>query len=249
MQVIRTFGLIGYPLSHSFSKKFFTEKFEQEDIAAKYLNFEIDDIAKLPEIIEVNPQLIGINVTIPYKQDIIQYLNIIDDAAKAIGAVNTVKIIRERDGYSLHGFNTDIIGFSESIKPLIKPHHKKALVLGTGGASKAIIKALESMNIEPLLVSRSSKPDCITYNEIGSETMAEYTVVINTTPLGTYPKTDGCPEIPFEEITDKHLLYDLVYNPEKTEFLKRGEAKGADVKNGLDMLHGQALAAWKIWNE
>jgi len=245
----RLFGLIGYPLSHSFSRKFFTDKFKRENIDAQYMNFEIDNISRLPEIIKDNARLEGINVTIPYKEDVLKYLDYTDDSAREIGAVNTIKIIRRGENTYLYGYNTDITGFAVSIKPLIKAHHKKALVLGTGGASKAVVQALRNMDIEPLLVSRSQRAGCITYNEITSDIMDEYTVLVNTTPLGTYPDTKGCPDIPFEKLSGKHLLYDLVYNPAATEFLKRGESKGAEIKNGLDMLHEQALAAWEIWNE
>jgi len=245
----QTFGLIGYPLTHSFSKKFFTEKFSQEGIDSVYENFEIDNIEKLPAVIRENPTLKGLNVTIPYKQDVFAYLDEVDEAAQEIGAVNTIRIEREGAAYRLRGFNTDVIGFGDSIQPLLKKHHKKALVLGTGGASKAVIRALQKLGLSTVLISRSPKGEGqISYRDLDESLMGEYTVIVNTTPLGTYPKTEGFPDIPYQFISKKHLLYDLVYNPEKTRFLEKGEEQGASIKNGLDMLHGQALAAWEIWN-
>ena len=247
--MMQTFGLIGYPLTHSFSKKFFNEKFSREGVDAIYENFEIDSIGKLPEIIRANPMLKGLNVTIPYKQDVFAYLNEGDEAAKEIGAVNTIRIERDGDNYRLHGFNTDVVGFSDSIEPLLQPHHKKALVLGTGGASKAVVWALLKLGLSTVVVSRSPKgTGQLSYDDLNETLMAEYTVIVNTTPLGTYPKTEGFPNIPYRFINEKHLLYDLVYNPEKTRFLEKGEEQGAAIKNGLEMLHGQALAAWEIWN-
>ena len=247
--MMQTFGLIGYPLTHSFSKKFFNEKFSREGVDAIYENFEIDSIGKLPEIIRANPMLKGLNVTIPYKQDVFAYLNEVDEAAKEIGAVNTIRIERDGDNYRLHGFNTDVVGFSDSFEPLLLPHHKKALVLGTGGASKAVVWALLKLGLSTVVVSRSPKgAGQLSYDDLNETLMAEYTVIVNTTPLGTYPKTEGFPNIPYRFINEKHLLYDLVYNPEKTRFLEKGEEQGAAIKNGLEMLHGQALAAWEIWN-
>jgi shikimate dehydrogenase len=244
-----SFGLIGYPLTHSFSKKFFTEKFSREGIDSVYENFEIDTIGKLPDIIREHPMLKGLNVTIPYKQDVFAYLDEVDEAAREIGAVNTIRIEREEGGTRLCGFNTDVIGFGDSIRPLLKVHHQKALVLGTGGASKAVVRALNALGLSVILVSRSPKGGGqINYRDLDKDRMAEYTVIVNTTPLGTYPKIEGFPDIPYSLITARHLLYDLVYNPEKTRFLEKGEEQGATIKNGLDMLHGQALAAWEIWN-
>ena len=245
----RKFGLIGFPLSHSFSRKFFSEKFSNEGINAEYLNFEIKSITDLQRLIDSHPDLEGFNVTIPYKELIISYLDFIDDSAKQIKAVNTVKI--DRSGYriSLHGYNTDIYGFQESIKPLLQKYHHKALVLGTGGASKAVVKALENLHIETILVSRNPEEKGeISYSDLDEDVMGNYKIIINTTPIGTYPIIEGCPAIPFEWITTKHLLFDLVYNPEMSEFLKQGKQHGANIKNGLEMLHLQALAAWEIWN-
>lgn len=247
----RKFGLIGFPLSHSFSKKFFTEKFAAEGIAAEYLNFEIENISQLPHILTTHHNLEGLNVTIPYKEQVISYLDFIDESAAQIQAVNTIRIIRSGHHISLRGYNTDIQGFQESIKPLLQKHHHKALVLGTGGASKAIVKALENLKIETILVSRNPEPEEkgeISYGDLDEDVMANYKIIVNTTPIGTFPKVEGCPSIPFDLITPKHLLFDLVYNPQVTEFLKQGKQRGAATSNGLDMLHLQALAAWEIWN-
>ena len=282
-----TYGLIGYPLGHSFSRKFFTEKFEKEGIDAQYLNFEIPSIEDFPNIIKNNPELRGLNVTIPYKQQVIQYLDDISEEAKAIGAVNVVKINRpspqpspmmgretmrdagnKPDGLpimgemsegqrgSLMGYNSDVIGFVESIKPLLKPHHKKALILGTGGASKAIHYGLEKkLGLETAFVSRR-KPDdssargterVFTYEEVTADLLKEYEVIVNCSPVGMYPHVDECPTLPYEAMNENHLLYDLVYNPLETLFMKKGAAQGATVKNGLEMLHLQAIASWEFW--
>ena len=245
----RKFGLIGFPLSHSFSRKFFTEKFASEGIEAVYLNFELENIGELNRLIAAHPDLEGFNVTIPYKEQIIRYLEQIEGEAAQIKAVNTVKIDRSGSQISLHGYNTDIHGFQESIKPLLQQYHHKALVLGTGGASKAVMKALGNLGIDAMLVSRNPEEKGeISYNDLDEYVMDSYKIVINTTPIGTYPNIEGCPAIPFEWITSRHLLFDLVYNPEVTEFLRQGSARGATIKNGLEMLHLQALAAWEIWN-
>jgi shikimate dehydrogenase len=244
------YGLIGYPLSHSFSRKFFTDKFLNEKIDAEYLNFEIEQIDFLPKIIQNNPELKGLNVTIPFKEQVLSFLDRIDSAADAVKAVNTIKIIHHNGATPiLEGFNTDLIGFRDSIKPLLKKYHHKALVLGSGGASKAIIQVLTELGIETIVVSRNPQyKGEISYSDLDEGVMESYKVIVNTTPIGTYPKVEGCPPIPFEYINDQHLLYDLVYNPPMTEFFKQGELKGATVKNGLEMLHLQALASWEIWN-
>jgi len=245
----RQFGLIGYPLSHSFSEKFFTEKFVAEGIEAEYHNFEIEDISQLPHIIAVHPELEGLNVTIPYKEQVIKFLEYTDEAAARVHAVNTIRIHRSGHHTALHGYNTDIEGFQESIAPLIQKQHHKALVLGTGGASKAVVRALANLGIDSILVSRNPEDkDGIAYSSLDEDVMNNYKIVVNTTPLGTYPNVESYPAIPFEFITRDHLLFDLVYNPEITEFLKLGKQQGAVIKNGLEMLHIQALAAWKIWN-
>jgi shikimate dehydrogenase len=247
---MRKYGLIGYPLSHSFSRRFFTEYFEKESIAAEYLNFEISELSLLTDIIRENPELVGFNVTIPYKEAIIPYLDSCDAKAAAIKAVNTVKIDRSGGKISLKGFNTDLVGFRNSIIPLLKPHHKKALILGTGGASKAIVTTLNDLSISTQLVSRDAKKGIsISYGQLSKEMMEEYTVVVNTTPLGTFPKTETFPDIPYQFLTNKHLLFDLVYNPAITQFLQKGADCGAAIKNGLEMLELQAMAAWEIWKD
>ena len=276
-----TYGLIGYPLGHSFSRKFFTEKFEKEGIDAQYLNFEIPSIEEFPEIIKNNPELRGLNVTIPYKQQVMQYLDEISEEAKAIGAVNVVRIERpspqpspimgretmrnagnKPDGLpikgdmseglrgSLIGYNSDVIGFVESIHPLLKAHHKKALILGTGGASKAIRYGLEEkLGMKTLFVSRSAREGMITYEEVTAEVLKEYEVIVNCSPVGMYPHVDECPALPYEAMNENNLLYDLVYNPLETLFMKKGAEQGATVKNGLEMLHLQAIASWKFWEK
>lgn len=247
-----TYGLIGYPLGHSFSRKFFTEKFEKEGIDAQYLNFEIPSIEEFPEIIKNNPTLRGLNVTIPYKQQVMQYLDEISEEAKAIGAVNVVKCQLSTVNCQLHltGYNSDVIGFVESIKPLLKPHHKKALILGTGGASKAIRYGLEKkLGMKTLFVSRSAREGMITYEEVTAEVLKEYEVIVNCSPVGMYPHVDECPALPYEAMNENNLLYDLVYNPLETLFMKKGAEQGATVKNGLEMLHLQAIASWKFWEK
>ena len=247
-----TYGLIGYPLGHSFSRKFFTEKFEQEDIDAQYLNFEIPSIEEFPNIIASHPELLGLNVTIHYKQQVMQYLDEISPEAKAIGAVNVVRCQRSTVNCQpkLTGYNSDVIGFVESIKPLLKPHHEKALILGTGGASKAIHYGLEEkLGMETLVVSRTSRENMITYNDITKDLLQDYTVIVNCSPVGMFPKVDECPALPYEAMNENHLLYDLVYNPLETLFMKKGAAQGATVKNGLEMLHLQAIASWEFWTQ
>lgn len=239
------YGIIGYPLGHSFSKGFFTEKFVRESIDAQYLNFEIPDVAMLSNVLRNNPELRGLNVTLPHKQAVIPLLDELSEEAKEIGAVNVIRI---RDG-RLKGFNSDIIGFTNSIKPLLMPHHRKALVLGTGGASKAIRVGLNRLGIEWTYVSRSPREGMITYEDITAETLQAYTVIVNCSPVGMFPNVAQSPEIPYNCLSDKHLLFDLVYNPEETLFMKKGREQGATVKNGLEMLHLQAVASWDFWNE
>ena len=249
---MNTYGLIGYPLGHSFSRKFFTEKFEKEGIDAQYLNFEIPSIEEFPNIIKNNPTLKGLNVTIPYKQQVMQYLDDISEEAKAIGAVNVVKCQLSTVNSQLHltGYNSDVIGFVNSIKPLLKPHHKKALILGTGGASKAIRYGLEKkLGMKTLFVSRSAREGMITYEEVTAEVLKEYEVIVNCSPVGMYPHVDECPALPYEALNENNLLYDLVYNPLETLFMKKGAAQGATVKNGLEMLHLQAIASWEFWEK
>ena len=239
------FGIIGYPLGHSFSKGFFTEKFARESIDAQYLNFEIPDVAMLPDVLRNNPELRGLNVTLPHKQAVIPLLDEMSEEAMEIGAVN---VIRVRNG-KLKGFNSDIIGFSNSIKPLLQPHHRKALILGTGGASRAIRVGLNRLGIEWTYVSRSPREGMITYEAITAEPLQEYTVIVNCSPDGMFPNGTHAPEIPYDCLSDKHLLFDCVYNPEDTLFMQKGREQGATVKNGLEMLHLQAIASWDFWNE
>lgn len=238
------YGLIGFPLGHSFSRGFFTEKFAREGIDAEYVNFEIPDASMLLDVIRDNPELRGLNVTLPHKQAVIPLLDELSDEAKEIGAVN---VIRVRDG-KLKGFNSDIIGFTESIKPLLQPWHKKALILGTGGASRAIRVGLTRLGIEWTYVSRTSREGMLTYSDLTAEVMQQYMVIVNCSPVGMFPKTGEAPNIPYELLTPKHLLYDLVYNPEETLFMQKGRAQDAIVKNGLEMLHLQAIASWEFWH-
>ena len=242
----KIYGLIGAKLGHSFSKDFFSKKFAKEDISAEYRNFEIDNIEKFSEIIEYG--VYGLNITIPYKEQVIDFLDKIDPIAAKIGAVNVVKIVRNADNLETIGYNSDIVGFTESIRPLIENHHKKALILGTGGASKAVIEGLKLMNVKSQLVSRTKSPNTITYSELSSNLLEEYTIIVNTTPLGMFPNTDSYPDIPYEFLSNKHLCYDLTYNPEETRFLKLSRDNGAKTKNGLEMLILQALESWRIWN-
>ncbi len=246
---MKKYGILGYPLAHSFSKRFFTEKFEREKVDAAYENFEIDNISKFPKIITENPNLIGLNVTIPYKEQVIPYLNELEDAAREVGAVNTIKISRTETEVYLKGFNTDTHGFENSLKPLLKPQHSKALILGTGGASKAVKYILSKLGIDFISASiEELKENEIRYEAIDSRIMTERLLIINATPLGTFPDVDTSPKIPYELITENHLLFDLVYNPETTKFMKMGLKKGATVKNGNEMLQLQALKSYKIWN-
>lgn len=245
-----TYGLLGYPLGHSFSRGFFTDKFAKEGIDAQYLNFELPSMDLYLQTLDEHPTLRGHNVTIPYKQQVIPFLDEMSEEAKAIGAVNVVKVTRDENGKRhLKGFNSDVIGFVESIKPLLKPCHKKALILGTGGASKAIHYGLtQKLGLETLFVSRSKRPGCITYEEVTPEVISEYNVIVNCSPCGMHPHTDECPMLPYEEMNEGTLLYDLVYNPEETLFMKKGKKQGSTVKNGHEMLILQAIASWQFWN-
>jgi shikimate dehydrogenase len=244
-----SYGLIGYPLGHSFSKKFFTEKFLAENKQEQYLNFEIPEITLLPSVIAGNEDLVGLNVTIPYKEKVLDYLDYIDPVAADIGAVNTIRILRKPEGIFLKGFNTDVYGFSESLKPLLLPHHRKALVLGSGGASKAVKYSLQLLGLEWLQVSREGrKGKSVSYDDLDQQTMEGYQLIINTTPLGTFPDTGTFPPIPYSFLTPQHLLYDLVYNPAETLFQQFGKERGATIKNGYEMLELQAVRSYEIWN-
>jgi len=247
---MKRFGIIGYPLGHSFSPGYFNEKFENEGIDAHYDKYELPVITDLQAVIDYTPDLCGFNVTIPYKEKVMSYLDSVSPEARAIGAVNVVKISR-KDGNKpyLEGYNSDVIGFTRSIQPLLDNHHKKALILGTGGASKAVNYGLHQFGIETVLVSRSQKDKTIQYRQITPEMLAEYTVIVNCTPCGMAPHFNECPDIPYEALSKQHLLYDLIYNPDETLFLKKGKAQGALTKNGLEMLLLQAEAGWEIWNK
>ncbi|KAA6336176.1 Shikimate dehydrogenase (NADP(+)) [termite gut metagenome] len=249
LSLMQKYGLIGKPLKHSFSIGFFNEKFRTEGVDAEYVNFEIPRIDDFMEVVEENPNLCGLNVTIPYKEQVIPYLDDLDEDTKAIGAVNVIKMIRQKGKkIKLIGYNSDIIGFTQSIEPLLHPYHKRALVLGTGGAAKAVFHGLKKLGIEARYVSRTPEKDMFSYFEIRSKVIREYTIIVNCTPLGMYPNVDECPDIPYDKLTNKHLLYDLLYNPNDTLFMKKGQERGAMTKNGLEMLLLQAFAAWDIWN-
>lgn len=250
LDIRKIYGLIGFPLTHSFSKTYFNNKFESENINAEYINFEIPDIGDLMEVVAEYPDLCGLNVTIPYKEQVIPYMDEMDADAAAIGAVNVIKFIRSKgDNLKFKGYNSDIVGFSDSIRPLLTPQRDKALVLGTGGASKAVVRGLHNLGVESRPVSRNKKEGVITYGEIDAEIMATHKIIVNTTPLGMYPHVDECPDIPYEFLTPQHLCYDLLYNPDVTLFMKRAREMGAEVKNGLEMLLLQAFESWRIWNE
>ena len=245
---MREYGLIGYPLSHSFSQKYFTEKFQRDGIHdAVFHAFPIPSIDYLPHLIEEHPQLKGFAITIPYKREVIKYLDSKTEAVEKMNACNCVCIKHGK----LYGHNTDVIGFEKSFIRYLQPHHTKALILGTGGASSAVAFVLDKLHIDYRYVSRSSNADLhiLGYADINKAILDEYTVIINCTPLGTYPKIDEAPEIPYQLLTEKHYLFDLVYNPAKTKFLSLGEAQGAAIQNGYDMLILQAEENWKLWNE
>ena len=297
------YGLLGYPLGHSFSRAYFNNKFATEGIDAEYLNFELQSVEELPQLLAEHPRLRGLNVTIPHKQAVIPLLDELSDEARAIGAVNVIRIERQESGTAkpyLKGFNSDVIGFVESIRPLLQPHHKRALVLGTGGASKAVCRGLEKLGIEwryvsrkrqtatpapapespitapsaspnnpitvpsasqnnpitapsaspqnPITVPSGSPEGPLTYSDLTPSFIADYTIIVNCTPLGMFPRIDSSPELPYAALSKHHLLFDLVYNPGITQFMRQGRRFGATVKNGLEMLHLQADASWDFWN-
>jgi shikimate dehydrogenase len=250
---LRLFGLIGFPLSHSFSGSYFAAKFQREGIAdARYDLYPLSSINLLTALVEQNKELLGLNVTIPYKEKVLPFLNETEPAATDIGAVNTIKIFRKGKNSILKGYNTDIYGFGESLKPLLKEsiRSEKALILGTGGASKAVAWVLRKMGFEVIFVSRNpSKPDHISYGMVSESTINEVRVIVNTSPAGMHPHVDDFPDIPYQHLSKKHILYDLVYNPEMTLFLQKGREQGAIIKNGLQMLHLQAEKSWEIWND
>lgn len=243
---MKTYGLIGRNISYSFSKAYFTNKFEQEEIDAEYLNFDLLEINQIHNILKETPELSGLNVTIPYKEQIIPFLSNLDKVAKEIGAVNTIKV--EKDG-SLTGFNTDYYGFQESLRPHLKPVHKSALILGTGGASKAVAYALSTLDISYTFVSRKPGQDQLNYSQLNKEVLEEHLLIINCTPLGTYPNIEEFPPIPVEFLTSNHLIFDLIYNPQITKLMKLALNAKAEVINGEKMLQLQAEKAWTVWQQ
>ncbi|MFN8251970.1 MAG: shikimate dehydrogenase [Ferruginibacter sp.] len=243
---MKVYGIIGFPLGHSFSQKYFTAKFIREGIEnCRYDVFPLQDIADFPALLKANPALCGLNVTIPHKQSVIPYLDDITNLPKDISACNCIKINRGK----LSGFNTDIIGFEKSLTPLLKQYHNKALILGNGGAAEAVKFVLMKLGIAFKVVSRTLHNDShLTYDNLNRQILDEHLLIINTTPLGTYPDVNYFPEIPYEYVSSRHYLFDLVYNPEKTIFLQKGAERGALIQNGYDMLLIQAEAGWDIWN-
>lgn len=242
------YGLIGVSLGHSFSIDYFNEKFQNENINAEYINFEIPAIDNLREILNTNPELKGLNVTIPYKEQVIKFLDSMSPEAKAIGAVNVIRVEHNGSKTTLKGFNSDAIGFTRSIEPLLERYHKRALILGTGGAAKAVDYGLKSLGLETKFVSREKVLNGLTYDDLSPKIIRKFNVIINCTPLGMYPKMDQCPDLPYEAMDSHNLLYDLIYNPDETLFMKKGREHGATVKNGLEMLLLQAFASWEFWN-
>lgn len=243
---MQEYGLLGRDISYSFSEGYFTNKFKELGITdCKYSTFDLSDISKLKDLLASKPNLKGFNITIPYKEDVLDFLDEIDESANSIKAVNTVKI----EGDKLIGFNTDTFGFRTSIKPFFEPQHRKALILGTGGAAKAIAFVLEQLGVDYFYVSRNPKTEKeVSYSDLTIEAITNFPFIINCSPVGTFPNVDVCPDIPYEGITPSHLLYDLVYNPEESLFLRNGKERGATIVNGLSMLHHQAEESWRIWN-
>ena len=242
---MKLYGLLGKTLKHSFSKTYFTNKFNALGINdCRYENYELESIKELPDLLIKNPAIKGLNVTIPYKQDVLPFLNEKNDIVQQVGACNTIKI----SGGKLSGFNTDVVGFMQSLKKLLAPHHTHALILGTGGSSKAVQYSLKELGINYQNVSRKESSSAISYRSLDENVITTHQVIINTTPLGMFPNINEAPPIPYEFLTPNHLLFDLIYNPEKTIFLQRGEERGAKVANGLEMLLLQAEESWRIWN-
>nr|WP_314834853.1 shikimate dehydrogenase [uncultured Flavobacterium sp.] len=243
----KRFGLLGRNINYSFSKGYFTDKFNAENFeSCTYENFDIPEISSFPELVKNNSDLKGLNVTIPYKEVVIPFLTKLSKKAAVIGAVNTIKFTKKG---KLKGYNTDYYGFKKSLEPLLQSHHKKALILGTGGASKGVAYALDELGIAYTFVSRQASEKVLGYNQITDLVFDEYQIIINSTPVGTSPNTEAYPEIPYNFFTKKHIAYDLIYNPAETQFLKKAKAQGAQIKNGLDMLIFQAEKAWEIWNK
>lgn len=237
------YGIIGYPITHSFSPAYFAEKFRLLGIRTEYQAFALEDLREFPALLRAHPELKGLNVTIPYKEAIRSFLDETDEVAAAVGAINTIKIEKGK----LKGYNTDVIGFSRALQPLLQAHHDRALVLGTGGAAKAVQYVLAALQIPVQLVSRQAGPGMLVYEELSPKLVVQHHLIINTTPLGMWPHIDACPLLPYEALSARHLLYDLIYNPEQTLFLQQGAARGATTANGYGMLVQQAEAAWAIW--
>lgn len=248
LHALRLYGLIGFPLGHSFSLPYFSEKFVREGIEAEYRNFPLEDISDFESLVKKVEKLVGLNVTVPYKEKVIPYLHTLSETARNIGAVNTISFRRSEKDLKLEGDNTDVIGFRRSLEEHLEKQHGSALVLGTGGSSKAVSYVLEQMGIEYNLVSRSSGQGKISYEEVDADRLSRTLLIINTTPLGMFPNISSFPALPYEVLTPKHLLFDLVYNPDLSRFLELGEKRGAKIINGYDMLVYQAEASWKIWN-
>ncbi len=247
---MRKFGLIGYPLGHSFSGRYFLEKFAGEGISdCSYENYPIETLDRFPALISENPELCGLNVTIPYKTEIIKYADETEPAVKEIGAVNVLKIKRIGNQIKICGFNSDVTGIKVSVMPFVPEHIKNALVLGTGGSSKAVAYALKKMGIDVTLVSRTKKKNCITYEELTSSVIQKSDIIVNTTPLGMFPDVTTRPVINYDLLNEKHILFDLVYNPEITPFLRMGKERGCRIITGLKMLYAQAERSWEIWND
>jgi shikimate dehydrogenase len=243
---MKKYGVIGNPLHHSYSKAYFNEKFQEFAIDASYENYLLPTINDLTQVLDTTENLCGLNVTIPYKEQVMQFLDEIDEEAKEIGAVNVIKITEKNGKRFLKGYNSDWFGFTESIKPLLKPHHTHALILGTGGASKGILYALKKLNIQTQYVSRDASKG-LTYKQLTKEIMQQHSIIINTTPVGTFPAVKTCPPIPYHFLTDKHLVYDLIYNPIRTLFLHQAETRGATTCNGWQMFLNQAHKAYVLW--
>lgn len=245
----RLFGLIGYPLGHSFSVPYFKQKFEKEQINAEYRNYPLEQISQFEELIKKEAALVGLNVTVPYKQKIIPYLDALHPTARSIGAVNTIFFCRKEGRLSLLGYNSDVLGFERSLKEHLGKGHRKALVLGSGGSAKAVEYVLKALGIDFQVVSRKGGAGLLSYEQLSEDIVKQHTLIINTTPLGMHPAVDACPEIPYEALGSEHLLFDLIYNPAKTRFLSLGEEQGTRIVNGSDMLIYQAEGSWEIWNK
>lgn len=246
---MKTFGLLGHPLTHSFSRGYFTNKFRDEHLDAQYLNFDLENLSLFDQIFSDHPDLAGMNVTIPYKQQVISFLDALDPEAEAMGAVNVIRVVYRNGKRLLIGYNSDFKGFEDSIRPLLPAGEAlEALVLGTGGASKAVVYALRRLGVTPVYVSRNPVEGGFTYDELTPELLKRFRVIVNTTPVGMYPHVNEKPLLPYEGITASHICYDLIYNPEETAFLAEARRRGAVTCNGSKMLIGQALEAWRIWN-